>query len=202
VHIELTEMLRCPEPHGDSFLVMSTGEMRGRMVQSGVLGCPVCHREYPIVRGVVQFSGPSPPPSPPPPSPTSLPAIDALTLQALLDLASPGGYVVLVGSAARHAPGLAGVLRGVHFVGVNAPPDAEELPMLSLVSCATGIPLRPAIARGVVLGSEVVTAPWPAEATRVVLPGRRFVAEREDVAGLSGITRLAVGQGVFVGERR
>ncbi|HEX4601941.1 MAG TPA: Trm112 family protein [Gemmatimonadales bacterium] len=198
MHIELTEMLRCPEPHGDSFLVMSTGEMRGRMIRSGVLGCPLCHREYPIVQGVVQFSRTPPPPA----APVPLPAIDAPTLQALLDLASPGGYVVLVGSAARHAPGLAGLMRGVHFVGVNASPDVEELPMLSLVSCATVIPLRPAIARGVVLGAEAVTGPWPAEAARVVLPGRRFVAEQEDVAGLSGITRLAAGRGVFVGERR
>ena len=198
MHIELTELLRCPEPHGDSFLVMSTGEMRGRMVRSGVLGCPVCHHEYPIVQGVVRFS----PMTPPSPAPGPRPDVDAPTLQALLDLASPGGYGVLVGSAARHAAGLAALMRGVHFVGVNAPPDTEELPMLSLVSCATGIPLRPAMARGVVLGAEAVAEPWLAEAARVVLPGRRLVAEREDVGGLPGITRLAVGQGVFVGERR
>jgi hypothetical protein len=193
-------MLRCPEPHGDSFLVMSTGEMRGRMVRSGVLGCPVCHREYPIVQGVVQFS--RTPPPPPLPSPVPLPAIDPPTLQALLGLANPGGYIVFVGSAARHAPALADLMHGVHFVGVNAPRDVEELPMLSLVSCATVIPLRPAMARGVVLGAEAVAGPWPAEAARVMLPGRRFVAEREDVTGPTGITRLAVGQGVFVGERR
>ncbi|HEV2749614.1 MAG TPA: hypothetical protein VGV12_03710, partial [Gemmatimonadales bacterium] len=57
MHIDLTEMLRCPEPHREAFLVMSTGEMRGRMVRSGVLGCPVCGREYPLVKGVARFSG-------------------------------------------------------------------------------------------------------------------------------------------------
>src|SRR5438270_113569 len=57
VHIELTEMLRCPEPHGEAFLVMSTGQMLGRMVRSGILGCPICRREFPIVKGIVNFSG-------------------------------------------------------------------------------------------------------------------------------------------------
>src|SRR5438094_6349393 len=51
-------MLRCPETHEEAFLVMSTGEMVGRMVRSGILGCPICRREYAIVRGVVNFSGP------------------------------------------------------------------------------------------------------------------------------------------------
>src|SRR5437899_7002600 len=50
-------MLRCPERHEEGFLVLSTGEMRGRMVRSGVLACPQCGREYPIVKGVVRFSG-------------------------------------------------------------------------------------------------------------------------------------------------
>src|SRR5881396_244643 len=57
MHIELTEMLRCPEPHREEFLVLSTGEMSGRMVRAGIVGCPVCQREYEIVDGIVNFSG-------------------------------------------------------------------------------------------------------------------------------------------------
>ena len=48
MHIELTEMLRCPELHREEYLVLSTGEMAGRMVQYGIIGSPVCHREYTI----------------------------------------------------------------------------------------------------------------------------------------------------------
>jgi uncharacterized protein YbaR (Trm112 family) len=55
MHIELTEMLRCPEAHREEMLVLSTGEVRDRMVRSGLLGCPVCHKEYPIGRGIVNF---------------------------------------------------------------------------------------------------------------------------------------------------
>ena len=57
MHIELTEMLRCPEPHELGFLVLSTGEMVGRMIRSGLVGCPVCRREYRIVEGIVDFGG-------------------------------------------------------------------------------------------------------------------------------------------------
>src|SRR5205823_9916008 len=154
-------MLRCPEPHGEAFLVMSTGEMLGRMVRSGILGCPVCRHEYPIIQGVVHFSGNvkretgnvEEADSSFPVSRVPFP-VDSQTLQALLDLSGPGGYVVLVGSAARHAVGLAGLMGGIHFIGINAPPDLEELPALSLLVCRGMIPLRQTVARGGVGGSD------------------------------------------------
>src|SRR5437879_50508 len=205
VHIELTEMLRCPETHEEAFLVMSTGEV-GRMVRSGILGCPVCRREYPIVKGVVDFSGggrrearvssEASPPVSRLPSP-----VDAPTLQALLDLSGPGGYVVLVGSAARHAIGLAALMGGIHCVGIDAPSDVEELPVLSLLACETMIPLRRAMARAVVVGPERASPPWLGEALRVLLRGRRLVIEDEGARPPAGVKQLAVGQGLWVGER-
>jgi uncharacterized protein YbaR (Trm112 family) len=202
MHIELTEMLRCPEDHREEFLVLSTSEMSGRMVYSGVVGCPVCQREYEIVAGKVFFAGRySTPPAglvppvgfPPPP--------DAQTLQALLDLSGPGGYVALLGGAARHAVGLAALMGGIHFIGINAPPDVEELPVLSLVEADAKIPLRQAMARGVVVSAEFATDPWLAEARRVLLPGRRLVVERESVSP-GGMSRLASAQGLWVGEKK
>src|SRR5256886_16796983 len=136
--------------------------MVGRMVRSGILGCPVCRKEYPILRGVVEFrgtgKGEGAPPSRPSPFPGRSP--DAQTLQALLDLSGPGGYVVLVGSAARQAVGLAGVMGGIHFIGINAPPDLEELPVLSLLVCRGMLPLRQTVARAVVVGSASGGADW------------------------------------------
>jgi len=209
MHIELTEMLRCPEPHELQPLVLSTGEMLGRMVRSGIVGCPVCKREYPIVNGVVDFTGKGKGERGKvvaqdvtiPPSPFPFPPADAQTLQALLDLSGPGGFVVLVGDAVRHAVGLASLMGGIHFVGVNPPSGAEELSGLSLLRAAGVIPLRPAIARGVVLGADAATTSWLEEGQRVLLRGRRFVVEREEVQPPAGVRRLAVGQGLWAGEK-
>ncbi len=209
MHIELTEMLRCPERHEEGFLVLSTGEMLGRMVRSGMLGCPVCGREYPIVKGVVRFSGGGMRDAGSVASrePTHLASrishpADVQTLQALLDLSGPGGYVLLLGSAAQHAVGLAGLMGGIHFVGVNAPGDVEELPVLSLLDCEAMIPLQQTVARAAVVGPDRLGAEWLAEARRVLLPGRRLVIESERVAAPVGLTQLALGHGLFVGERR
>jgi hypothetical protein len=207
VHIELTEMLRCPEPHADGFIVLSTGEMRGRMVRSGIAGCSICHREYAIKNGVVDFGAGSTEQSQtadrsPAATAHRAPRTDAATLQALLELSGPGGYIVLVGEAARHAAGLAALMGGVHFIAVNAPPDVDELPVLSLVRSGKGIPLRQTIARGVVVGADSARAPWLVEARRVLLPGRRWVVESEAVELPEGITKLASGQGLSVGEKR
>jgi len=199
VHIELTEMLRCPEAHEEGFLVMSTGEMLGRMVRSGMLGCPVCGKEYPIVRGVAHFSGKGKGEAG---NVQDDRATIPATLQALLDLSGPGGYVLLLGSAARHAVGLAGLMGGIHFVGVNAPDDVEELPVLSLLACEAMIPLRQTVARAAVVGRDRLGARWLAEARRVLLPGRRLVIESESVTAPPGLTQLALGHGLFVGERR
>jgi uncharacterized protein YbaR (Trm112 family) len=211
VHIELTEMLRCPEAHREEMLVLSTGEVRDRMVRSGLLGCPVCHKEYPIARGIVNFrrsrdrvasdssSGPRAavyvPPSP-------LPSADAANLQALLELSGPGGYVVLVGSAVRQASRLSGLMEGIHFVGINAPVEMEEQPMLSLLYASEKVPLRTAVARGVVVGADIATSPWLVEAHRVLLRGRRFVVENEEPELPIGLLKLAAENGLWVGEKR
>jgi hypothetical protein len=171
------------------------------------MGCPVCRREYPIRNGVVEFSGPGPaaPGADAPPLAargTRAPAVAPHTLQALLDLGGPGGYVVLVGSATRHAVGLAGLMGGIHFVGINPPGDIDELPVLSLLVCDAMIPLRDAMARAAVVGPDRLGTPWLAEAQRIVLRGRRVVVEDAAVAWPAGLTPLAAGQGLSVGERR
>lgn len=212
MHIELTEMLRCPQEHREEFLVLSTGEMSGRMVRSGLVGCPVCHQEFEVVDGVVHFGaaggsgerGAVPADAPSRTAPrSSLPGSpDAQSLQALLDLSGPGGIVVLLGSAARQAEGLAGLMGGIHFVGINASDDVVELPVLSLVRCGSGIPMRGSVARGVVIGHNLAAAPWLAEGHRVLLRGRRYVLESESADLPPGITRLAAADGLVVGEKR
>jgi uncharacterized protein YbaR (Trm112 family) len=211
-HIELTELLRCPEPHQEEFLVLSTGEMLGRMVRFGLIGCPVCHREYPIAKGIADFTGSGmrdaggvPPPQPPQPrlaSRISLPDYPQ-ALQALLELSGPGGFVVLLGGAARRAVGLAGLMGGIHFVGINAPPDVEELPVLSLLRAGSGkIPLRNSVARGVVVGADLAASSWLVEAHRILLRSRRFVVEHEKPELPIGLDQLAAAEGLWVGQKK
>ena len=53
--IELTDHLRCPADHDEQFLVLIPELMDGRDVRQGSLGCPVCHRSFPIRDGVATF---------------------------------------------------------------------------------------------------------------------------------------------------
>jgi hypothetical protein len=208
MHIELTEMLRCPEAHREDVMVLSTGEMVGRMVRFGIIGCPVCRKEYLITNGIVDFAGNVKRESEnavarEPTFPVSrVPPPGAADLQALLELSGPGGFVVLVGDAARHAVGLAGLMAGIHFIGINAPPDVEELPVLSLLRTGAVIPLRQSIARGVVVGRDLASSPWLVEAHRILLRGRRFVALHEKPELPIGLEQLAEAKGLWVGEKK
>jgi len=193
VFIELAEILKCPGPHEESFLVVANEGMVERSVQQGVVGCPVCQAEYPIVRGVVRFGNA--------PSPRAAHRVtDAETLHALLGIEGPGGYVVLIGGAARRADELAQRLEGVHFVAINAPDDVTERPHLSLLVADGNVPLRTGMARGAVVSGDSAYDPWPSEAARVTLRGRRLVVEGETLE-VPGMEPLASGSGLWVGQR-
>jgi uncharacterized protein YbaR (Trm112 family) len=196
VLLELTEILRCPRDHEESFVVCVAHRAEGRQVVSGVVGCPVCLAEFPIRDGELDLSASAGPRG-------EVAAPGALTAEALatfLDLRGPGGYVALVGGAARLAPALVALLPGVHHVVVNAPPDVARSADCSYVSCPDRIPLKASQVRAVVLGAGSAGAPWPAEAARVLLRGLRVVIEDER-ASPDGISELARGAGVFVGEK-
>lgn len=169
MHIELTDHLRCPADHPESFLVLIPGEMTGRSVASGVLGCPTCLREYPVVRGVAYFS-------PEPPAVATLPApgpVDAAALAAFLGLEGPGGYVGLVGGAAGFAPGLAEQWPGIHLVAVNPPREVPAAEALSVL-VAPALPFKARALRGVVVGEPYGgMSRWSEAAIGAVLPGLR-----------------------------
>lgn len=195
--IELSEFLRCPEAHQDTFCVVAPEEMSGRLIVRGMVGCPICHREYPIADGVVKFG---------PAGVGELGgggaagAADPEAVWALLGVTGPGGFVVLVGSAAGLAAELATRMEGVHFVAVNGTPGPPASPVMSRLTHPHRIPLRDAMARGAVLGAESATEPWVGEAARVLLPGLRLVASAQTLSA-PGLEPLAAGDGMWVGRR-
>jgi hypothetical protein len=168
--------------------------MAGRSVVRGTVGCPICHREYPIEDGVVEFGAVE--------AARAVEAVpaDAGAVWALLGITGPGGFVVLVGSATPMATELAARMDGVHFVAVNGAPHAQPLPGVSGLAHPSRIPLRDAMARGVVLGAESAAEPWIGEATRVLLPGLRLVAVASSLSA-PGLERLAAGNGLWVGRK-
>jgi hypothetical protein len=192
VFIELAEHLACPVAHDEqTHCVLIPDEIVDRMVVRGTVACPICHTEFAIVSGIVRFGEPSFPEDP-----GAVPSADIV--QALLDLSGPGGYVVLLGSAAVLAEDLATLQSGVHMITVNDP-QAENAKNSSRLFVEEMIPLRNSVARGVVVGAEYTTAAWLSDAARVLLRGRRLVGFANTPMP-EGVDTLVTGGGVTVGE--
>ncbi len=168
--IELTDLLCCPAAHEESYLVLIPHQVERRQVIRGILGCPVCRREYPITEGVAEFGVPGAPAGE---IADAAPLPPAAAVLAFLGLGGPGGYVGLFGDAARLAEGLAALQPGVHWVAVNPPAGVEEQPYCSLVRSPRS-PIKSRSLRGAVLGAGYgPDAFWQREAARSVLPGLR-----------------------------
>ena len=190
--IELTDHLRCPADHDESYLVLLPERMEGRSVRSGQLGCPVCGRTYHVVDGVFQAGDP-------PVLPESRAAtLDADGLHALIGLGGPGGYMALVGRMAALWREIAKLNPGVALVAINPEPEVPDAPEISVIRSAR-IPLKARSMRSVVLGRGYAEDPfWIEEAARVVLPGLRVVGEGSDPAEHT-IDLMASAGGVWVG---
>jgi uncharacterized protein YbaR (Trm112 family) len=201
--LELTEVLRCPRDHEESFVVCVAYESEGRHVVRGVVGCPHCQAEYPIREGILDLSeapGDEGRGAAPGESRGAAAGLTAEALATFLDLRGPGGYVLLAGGAARLAGAFAALVPGVHVVVVNPPAGLPPAEGCSWVVSPRVLPLRASQVRGVALGADCAAAPWPAEAARVLLRGLRLVIEDER-ASPDGIAELARGAGVFVGAK-
>ena len=192
--IELTDILRCPQPHDEQFLVLIPGDMEARSVRTGHLGCPVCHREYRIRDGVADLASTSAP------APGTSAGIEPDALAAFLGLTGPGGYVGVVGGNSGLGQALIEAIPGVHFVLINPAADSSELPMLSLLR-AGSIPIKARSLRGVVLLAPFAADPaWRKEASRAVLPGLRVVGQGDPPAE-PGLEILASAAGWWVAQR-
>ena len=192
--IELTDHLRCPAEHDESYLVLLPDRMEGRSVREGRLGCPVCGRTYQIADGVLDVGGAGVPD----PGPTLLTA-EAAT--AFIGLSGRGGYLVLVGGPAAAWRDLAERNHGVALVAMNPPADVRDEPGLSVLR-GGALPIKSRSMRGVALGKPWGDDPaWVRDAARVVLPGLRIAGEGQ-VPDETVIELMAATGGVWVGTPR
>ncbi len=197
--IELVDALRCPVPHEESWLVLSATLMRDRHAMDGTLGCPVCHAEYPIADGIVNFrrtavvahgdvTGAQP---------RAAPDDDALRLAALLGLDDALGFAVLCGAWGRNAEALRHIIQAP-LVLVDPPGDVKAAPGRSLLLTDGPLPLASGAARAVAMDGG--SAERIASVVRATRPGGRVVGP-VSCARPDGVRELARDEHVWVGER-
>jgi hypothetical protein len=192
--IELTDHLRCPADHAESYLVLLPDSVQERWVRTGRLGCPVCGRTYLLSGGVLDLGG----------GDVALPGttlLSAEALTALVGLSGPGGWLVLAGRPALEWREVARRNPGVGLVAVNPPSEVADEPGISVVRSGT-LPLKSRSMRGVALGGPFGGDPeWVREAARVVLPGLR-VAGEGPVPDPGALELMAAAGGAWVGTPR
>lgn len=168
--IELVELLRCIRAHDESWLVASIDDLRERSVFHGRLGCPICQAEYPVVEGVVDFSGATV--SPVISSRTDDPEDVALRAGAFLGLGESSGTVILGGFWAVGSVPLQRTTEARVFVA-NAASDARDV-SVGRILVDEALPFGVASCAGVALDESFHNSIFES-AVRVIRPGGRMV---------------------------
>lgn len=199
MHIEFIDILRCPRPHEESWLIAAFNLMNGRLVVEGKLGCPVCKAEYPIVAGVADFGTPASA------GEASAPDVsaritgaakpsqsddDVMRLAAMLGLSRPGMLVLLAGTTAQSSRQLAALVSG-RVINVNAHADATgDSEAVGSVRTGTAFPIASRSVDGIALDDASSTLAVLTDACRVLKPGGRLTAP-SSVSLPAGLRQLA-----------
>lgn len=187
MNLALSDVLTCPRCGPTHGLVLLPGELRGRAVVTGVLGCPNCRERFPIADGAADLRVPGMEPPAQPTVSAFEPGDDhgaaargpdgAVKLGALLGLESAAGLVAVAGPAAAHAAELASLLEGARVVvlaGFGAPEESGS-EAVSRVLISGRLPFRDAALAGIALtGGAVALLDEGVRATR---PGGRVLLE-------------------------
>lgn len=213
--IEMIDSLRCTNDHADSWLVASIGCRDDRMVVQGVLGCPVCLREYPIEDGIAWF-GRKPAEYRAEHAPLvaqqeiqsaikgDIPPDDnaedgAVRIGAFLSV-TEGATVVLGGRWALNAHALSRLLP-LQIFALNPTEPIQESEAVGVVMSDEGLPLARGVARGIALDSSTATERTLTTAVHVLAVGGRLVAPVESKVP-DGVSVLARDEEFWVGEKR
>jgi len=191
VFIEMLDLLRCVNPHEDTWLVASLKAISNRFVLDGTLGCPVCHAQYSIRGGVADFrqTGHSAHPIPEH-FPLSFSRDElAVRMGAFLNATEPGATLVLGGSWAEAAQEVS-VMTETRVLALNPAAAVEESETVGLLRVSSEIPLAAGSALGVAL-DETFSPEIVSSAIKVLRPGGRLVgpASLDPPRGLAVLAR-------------
>jgi len=181
MHIEFIDLLRCPKPHEETWLVAALYNMDGRLVIEAMLGCPNCAAEYSIRDGIAMFSEHESSDS----AIQNSPQDDAAErIAAFLDLTGPGKIVLLAGNEAASAEALS-ELADARIIALNSPPGSQTpfSERVAEVRARTPIPLASRSLDGIALDEAHTSPEIISEAARLLRPRGRLLAAAR--AGLS-----------------
>ena len=176
--IELLDLLRCINPHEDTWLVASFKAVTNRFVMEGTLGCPNCSAEYPIRNGIADFSAGLELPRRKGERPAAIREREELATRAgaFLNVTEPGATVVLGGGWADAALELS-VMTEARVLAINPKAGAEESETVGLL-VGSEIPVAPGSLLGVALDASF-PAETVASAVKAVRAGGRIVGPVE-----------------------
>lgn len=196
--IELVDALRCPEPHEESWLVASSTRMEARHIVDGVLGCPVCHAQYPVRNGVADFRREPTIPMPAEPDPFLRgDATTAMRLAAFLGLSDALGFVVLLDEWGARASALRELVE-TPILLVDPPAGREGEPGISVVLSDGVPPLAAGAARATAIGQA--STERAAAGVRITRAGGRLLAPAR-VPVPDGVREIARDDALWVGEK-
>ncbi len=169
---ELIDMLRCTNPHDDSWLVATSTRSEARHIIEGRLGCPVCRASYAIGNAVALFAqAPELPPI------ARLDEEQAFRIAAQLHLIEAPAPILLTGAWSAAVEALLRITPTVRmFVGNSRVPIALDDRVSLLTLPAQRFPLASAVLRGVALDREHATDALLSDAARILRAGGRLVA--------------------------
>ena len=195
MHVLVADRLTCSRCGPEFGLILRADQTHDRRVTEGVLGCPNCRDQYPIIGGFGDLRAPPRPELPKGRAgdPVIKTPEESEYLLPLLGIIQGPATVLLIGGPAVLGGGLASLLDDIHVVGADA--DLARWPAdsaWSRIVSHPGIPFFSRTLRGVVIDGRL-DRHWFEEAARVIAPMSRVVvvnaattaSEWLQVAGLS-----------------
>lgn len=153
MHIVLTDILSCPECGEEHGLIARSDRIEQRHIVEGALACPSCERLFPIVDGIAWLNEDGPDDRPAAAGGEDQEA--AIRIAALLGLERANGFVLLTGTAARHADAVAAIAPTAGIVAAGRP--GEPLPAAARASrivVGATLPFSPGSLRGIWIGGD------------------------------------------------
>jgi len=194
MHIELIDLLRCPNDHEETWLVAALNAVEDRFVIKARLGCPVCGASYVISSGIADLRShredrPAPDDRPAHPDPDAV-----IRISALLNLTRPGALAILEGAYAAPANQI-GEMTQCRIMALNSSGAIADTELTASVLSGSRIPFAAASADGLALED----LKFLDDAARVLRPGGRLLIPAR-AALPAGITEVARDATSIVGE--